>query len=92
MSRLLQQGRVPAWRLALWAIVAMVGVGYFTRDASPRLFWVGPLMAGAMVVGMAYGLYWVQSSQWCRRNAFWLLGLGTLLSALAQLLGMIWGD
>lgn len=91
MFHLLKQGRVPAWRLALWAIVAMVGVGYFIRGASPYVFWGCVLMVGAMVVGMAYGLYWAQSSQWCRRNAFWLMGLGTLLSALAQLLGMIWG-
>jgi hypothetical protein len=91
MIHLLKQGRMPAWRLAFWAILAMAGVGYFIQGASPHVFWGCVLMTGAMIVGFAYWLYWVQSSQWCRRNAFWLVGLGTLLSALAQLLGMVWG-
>ena len=89
MSRLLQQGRVPAWRLAFWAIVAMAGVGYFTRGASPHVFLGCVFMTGAMVVGMAYGLYWAQSSQWMRRNCFRLMAIGTLLNALVYLLDIL---
>jgi len=89
MSRLLQQGRVPAWRLAFWAIVAMAGVGYFIRDASPHVFWGCVLMTGGMIAGFAYTLYWAQSSQWMRRNGFRLMAIGTLLSALVYLLDIL---
>jgi hypothetical protein len=73
MFHLQKQGRMPAWRLALWAILAMAGVGYFLPSSSPRLFWGCVLMTGAMIVGFAYWLYWVQSSQWLRGHYFWMM-------------------
>jgi hypothetical protein len=90
MSRFLKQGKIPTWRLGLWAIVAMVGVGYFIPDNSPRLFWVSVFFTGAFVVGMAHMLYWVQTSQWLRANAIWLVVIGTLLTVLLELLDILY--
>jgi len=69
----------------LWAIVAMAGVGYFTRSSSPRQFWIGVLFAGSVVVSMTYVLYWAQRNQWVRTNAVWLVAIGTLVGVLVKL-------
>ena len=87
MRQFLKQGKIPTWRLFLWAFVAMGGVAYFLYPRDPRhIFWAAAIVfTGVFIVGFGLLLNWAPSSPWMRKNAYALLAFGTLANAVLVL-------
>ena len=87
MSQFLHKGKIPTWRLIGWALVAVVGVAYFTHSDSPRLLvWCFAAFAGMFILGFGLMLNWAPSSPWMRAHAYWLVAIG----ALGNILLLVW--
>jgi hypothetical protein len=94
----INRGPMPVWRLALWVLLAMAGVWYFTKpdsEAHRYVRWVCIPCAGFVLFGMGAMLNWiardrVRACGWLMERAG-ILRVILLVSMSGSILVTLWG-